>query len=249
MPIGRKKTSERSFRAENGEKYMNVKKIILFAIVLCMLSAVLCGCIKKTGTVTAEMVIKDYGTVTLTLDRSQAPITVDHFVKLAKSGAYDGTKIIRMQAGFVLQGGAGATDTSTIKGEFSQNGVQNNIQHKKGVISMARGEGMDSASAQFFIVLDDRAQSSLDGRYAGFGRVTDGWEVIEKICSDITSDKLRYDYYGVYMGFLKDSEYITIEKVRIVPIWLYVSLFIIAVLFVTYGIYRLAKKKTKKKRK
>ena len=196
---------------------MKIRKILLFVTIVGMLAAALCGCVKKSGTVTAEMVIKDYGTITLLLDRSQAPITVDHFVKLAKNGSYDGSKINRVQAGFVLQGGAGAKDNSTIKGEFTANDVQNNIQHKKGVISMARGQDKNSASSQFFIVLDDRAQSSLDGLYAGFGRVIDGWDVIEKICTDIlSSDSFNYDYYGVYMGFLKESAYITIETVRIV---------------------------------
>lgn len=194
-------------------KFTKITSFILFAVVLAF---TLCGCSNKAGSVKAEMVIKDYGTITLTLDRTQAPITVDHFVKLAKNGSYDDSKIIRMQEGFVLQGGAGAKDNSTIKGEFSSNGVKNNIQHKKGVISMARATDPNSASSQFFIVLDDKAQSSLDGSYAAFGRVTDGWDVIEKICSDITPDKCTNDYYGFVMGFLRESEYITIETVRIV---------------------------------
>lgn len=195
-----------------------MKKTRLIAVILSIatFAFLLCGCSGNAGSVKAEMVIKDYGTITLTLDRTQAPITVDHFVKLANEGAYDGSKINRMQAGFVLQGGAEAKDDSTIKGEFSSNGVKNNIQHKKGVISMARSNNPDSASSQFFIVLDDRAQSSLDGNYAAFGRVTDGWDVIERICASLTQEKFTNDFYGYVMGFLRESEYLTIETVRIV---------------------------------
>lgn len=163
----------------------------------------------------AEMVIKDYGTITLTLNHKEAPLTVEHFMKLAKDGSYDGTVINRMQAGFVLQGGDKCKDTSTVKGEFKSNGVENNIEHKKGVISMARATDPNSASSQFFIVLDDAAQPSLDGSYAGFGKVTEGWDVIEKICADLTAENFAEDYYGQIMGFLKEDSQIVIESVKI----------------------------------
>ena len=198
-------------------KFLKLTALML-SLSMCALAVGGCsGGSGKSDTVIAEMVIKGYGTVTLTLDRSQAPITVDHFVKLAKDGSYDGSNFIRMQAGFVLQGGDGAKDNSTIKGEFSSNGVKNNIKHKKGVISMARANDPNSASSQFFIVLDtsDMVTLSLDGNYAAFGEVTDGWDVIEKICADITSDKFTSDYYGQAMGFLKEKYYITIETVKI----------------------------------
>ncbi|MCQ2427565.1 MAG: peptidylprolyl isomerase [Clostridia bacterium] len=161
-----------------------------------------------------EIVIKDFGTVTVTLDRTAAPITVDHFTELARKGAYDGSVITRIQAGFVLQGGEGAKDSSTIKGEFASNGVDNPIKHKKGVISMARATSYNSASSQFFIMLDDA--SSLDGDYAAFGSVTGGWNVIEKIISSKVAKDFRNDYYGVAMGFLNEEAYITIETVKVV---------------------------------
>lgn len=196
-------------------KKSKIIAVLLSVSMLIVLALSLSGCGQKTYK--AEMVIKDYGTITLILDATEAPITVKNFVKLAKRGAYDGTYFVRMQAGFVLQGGAGADTTTTIKGEFAANGVENNIIHKKGVISMARtGDDYNSASATFFIVLGDSAKSSLDGQYAAFGEVTGGWDVVEAICGDITADSYTNDFYGVNMGFLKESEYIIIETVRIV---------------------------------
>ncbi len=140
-----------------------------------------------SGTVKAEIVIKDYGTIALDLDADTAPITVTNFVKLAKEGFYDGLTFHRIMEGFMIQGGdpegngTGGSD-ETIKGEFSQNGVENNISHERGVISMARSQDMDSASSQFFIVQAD--STYLDGAYAGFGHVTSGIEVVDKIAAD-----------------------------------------------------------------
>lgn len=197
---------------------MKMTRIIAFLLTAMILLGVLCSCGETADGVIfkVEMDIENYGKVMLELDRSKAPITVDHFLKLVRDGSYDGSSFIRMQPGFVLQGGANAKDDSTIKGEFSSNGVQNDIQHKKGVISMARATDPDSASSQFFIVLDDAAQSSLDGMYAGFGKVVDGWDVIEKICGDVTADKVTPDYYGFYMGFLQEKYYITVTSMKVV---------------------------------
>ncbi|MBO4326727.1 MAG: peptidylprolyl isomerase [Clostridia bacterium] len=186
--------------------------VIAPAILLAMFGSA--GCAKTGAHPVCEIVVKDFGTITVTLNGEEAPITVEHFVKLAKEGSFDGSVINRIQAGFVLQGGAGAKDDSTIKGEFKSNGVNNNILHKKGVISMARAQDPDSASSQFFIMLDDN--STLDGDYAAFGEVTDGWDTVEKICASVNADDFREDYYGVMMGFLKDENYITIETVRVI---------------------------------
>ncbi len=164
---------------------------------------------------TAVIVIKNYGEVKVKLDKTNAPITCNHFIKLASEGSYDGSVFTRMQADFVLQGGANAKDSSTIKGEFKANGVDNNLAHKTGVISMARSNDPNSASSQFFIVIGDKYVSSLDGSYAGFGWIIEGYDVIEKIVSDITSDMFTNDYYGQEMGFLKESYYITIETIKI----------------------------------
>lgn len=82
---------------------------------------------------------------------------------------------------------------------------------------MARSNDPNSASTQFFIVLSDAAQPSLDGNYAAFGKITEGWDVIEKICSDIKENGgFSNDYYGAVMGFLKEENYIKIESVKMV---------------------------------
>ena len=136
-----------------------------------------------------EIDVADYGTIALELDGDTAPITVENFLKLAKSGFYDGLTFHRIIDGFMIQGGdpqgngMGGSD-ETIKGEFSANGVENDISHVRGVISMARnGLDMDSASSQFFIVQSD--STFLDGQYAAFGHVTDGMEIVDAICKDI----------------------------------------------------------------
>ena len=135
-----------------------------------------------------EIEVADYGTISLELDGKMAPITVENFLKLAKSGFYDGLTFHRIIDGFMIQGGDpegtgyGGSD-ETIKGEFSANGVENGISHVRGVISMARnGYDMDSASSQFFIVQSD--STFLDGQYAAFGHVTDGMEIVDAICRD-----------------------------------------------------------------
>ncbi len=133
----------------------------------------------------AEMVIKDYGTITMELDGTAAPISVSNFVKLAKDGFYDGLTFHRIMEGFMMQGGdptgTGDGDSGTnIKGEFAANGVENPITHTRGTVSMARARDFDSASCQFFIVHED--STFLDGQYAGFGRVTEGMEVVDAIC-------------------------------------------------------------------
>jgi peptidyl-prolyl cis-trans isomerase B (cyclophilin B) len=142
---------------------------------------------QQTTVPTVDITFKDRGTVTVELDRDAAPITVDNFLKLANDGFYDGLTIHRISPGFVIQGGdpegtgAGGSDEN-IYGEFAANGWdKNTISHKRGVISMARNNlSMDSASSQFFIVLED-AEKALDGKYAAFGEVTQGMEIVDEI--------------------------------------------------------------------
>lgn len=135
----------------------------------------------------AEIQVEDYGTISLELDADTAPITVTNFVNLAKDGFYDGLTFHRIIDGFMIQGGdplgngTGGSD-ETIKGEFSDNGVENDISHVRGTISMARSSDPDSASSQFFIVHQD--STYLDGQYAAFGHVTDGMDVVDAICED-----------------------------------------------------------------
>ncbi len=128
-----------------------------------------------------EIKIEKYGIITLTLDETLAPITVQNFIKLASEGRYDGLNFHRIIEGFMMQGGAGAT-TETIKGEFSSNGVENPLLHVRGVISMARTSIKDSATSQFFIMHEDAPH--LDGDYAAFGWVTSGMEFVDAICKE-----------------------------------------------------------------
>ena len=135
----------------------------------------------------AAIDIKDYGTITVALDETAAPETVKNFVSLAESGFYDGLTFHRIIDGFMMQGGdpdgngTGGSD-KTIKGEFAENGFENNLSHTKGAISMARSADFNSASSQFFIVDED--STFLDGSYAAFGYVTEGQEIVDKICKD-----------------------------------------------------------------
>ncbi len=128
--------------------------------------------------------VKDLGDIKLELDANIAPITVTNFLKLVNDKFYDGLTFHRIIKGFMIQGGD-PTGTGfggseeTIKGEFASNGVNNTISHVRGVISMARSNHPDSASSQFFIVQDD--STYLDGNYAGFGHVTEGMEVVDKV--------------------------------------------------------------------
>ncbi len=135
----------------------------------------------------AEITIKDYGTVSVELDGDTAPITVQNFMDLANSGFYDGLTFHRIIDGFMIQGGdpngdgTGGSGTNIV-GEFEANGYSNSIAHTKGVISMARAQDPNSASSQFFIMVEDAPH--LDGMYAAFGHVTDGQDVVDKIAAD-----------------------------------------------------------------
>ena len=134
--------------------------------------------------------IKDYGTIKVELNPKEAPITVENFVKLAKSGFYNGLTFHRVIKGFMIQGGCPKGNGTggpgyEIKGEFAANGVQNNISHKRGVISMARAYNPNSAGSQFFIMHKDG--NFLDGQYAAFGETVEGIEVVDKIAAVRTS--------------------------------------------------------------
>lgn len=140
-----------------------------------------------SGKYTVDIVMKDKGTIRVELDADVAPITVTNFVKLVKEGFYDGLTLHRIMDGFMMQGGdptgtgMGGSDEK-IKGEFAANGVQNDLSHTRGAISMARSQKNDSASSQFFIVHED--STFLDGQYACFGYVTEGMEIVDEICEN-----------------------------------------------------------------
>lgn len=159
----------------------------------------------------AKIKVKDYGTIEVELDGDTAPITVANFIKLVNEKFYDGLTFHRIMSGFMIQGGdplgngTGGSD-ETIKGEFSSNGVENNISHKRGVISMARSSDPDSASSQFFIMHQD--STYLDGEYVAFGKVTKGMKVVDKICEDATPTDGN--------GTIEKADQPVIESIRMV---------------------------------
>ena len=145
------------------------------------------GEIKET--VYVKMTVDGYGDIILKLDGEEAPITVANFVKLVNEGFYDGLTFHRVIADFMIQGGDPNANGSggapnKIVGEFEKNGYHNCIAHERGVISMARGDGYDSASSQFFICNSNSdSVTALDGNYAAFGRVIHGMNVVDLITS------------------------------------------------------------------
>lgn len=181
-----------------------MKKITAIALIfalICMLSA--CGKQQtapspsptakadisqlKADPVGITITLEDGRSIKANLYPKLAPITVENFTKLCNMNFYDGLIFHRVINGFMIQGGGMDKNgiqkqTDTIKGEFKQNGVDNPLSHKRGVLSMARTAlSMDSASSQFFIVQTD--STHLDGQYAAFGEVTDGMDVVDEIAA------------------------------------------------------------------
>ena len=136
-----------------------------------------------------EIDVTNFGMIEVQLFPSVAPITVENFLNLVNEKFYDGIIFHRIIEGFMIQGGdpkglgIGGSNKK-IKGEFSSNGVKNDLKHTKGVISMARAMDPNSASSQFFIMHEDAPH--LDGSYAAFGVVTKGIEVVDKIATTKT---------------------------------------------------------------
>lgn len=197
MGINKKKIAEyekkkaAAAKAEKHDKFAKLAaKISIVVAIVAALAVIGVGIfmgIQNSKVYYADIAIENYGTITVELDRKAAPITVDNFVELAKSGFYDGLTFHRIIDGFMMQGGDpegnGTGDSGKeIKGEFAENGWDNPIKHTRGVISMARGKPYDSGSCQFFIVHQD--YPSLDGKYAAFGHVISGIEIVDKVCGD-----------------------------------------------------------------
>ena len=162
----------------------------------------------------ATLTMKDGGVIQLELYPEVAPQSVKNFISLANAGFYDGLIFHRVIPGFMIQGGdpngkgTGGPGYS-IKGEFKANGVENNISHERGVLSMARAQAYDSAGSQFFIMHQD--YPSLDGLYAAFGRAISGMDVVDKIANTTTDSKdkpykdqvmatVRVETWGVEYG-------------------------------------------------
>lgn len=200
---------------------MSIKKLIATLLVLSTLLGTLISCADVTeeelGTGWSpyaetrdvsgrdvsyvEMSVRGYGKLIILVDATSAPKTVENFLSLVRSGFYDGLTFHRVIKDFMIQGGDPKGDgtgnsKTTVKGEFSSNGFDNDIKHYPGVISMARGQSNDSASCQFFICNAD-ARNSLDGNYAAFGYVVMGMSVVEKITKEVFPKTALASYYGI----------------------------------------------------
>ena len=216
---------------------MKITKLILTLLTLSLVLTGLAACSKEPGSCDMDKVkaeinsmkpedfeetdavtefvkftVKDHGEFVIRLRSDIAPITVENFQNLVSAKFYDGITFHRIMKGFMIQGGdpdgdgSGGSDT-VIKGEFSANGVRNDLSHITGVISMARlSRPMDSATSQFFICNAD-ASRSLDGSYAGFGYVVSGLETVLSV-SDV---EVTYNLYNGERSV--PVEKVVIEKV------------------------------------
>ena len=172
-----------------------MRKYLGMLLLLIALAAMAAGCGGKaaqgeslSGKHHVEIELEDYGVIKAELDADAAPVTVTNFIGLAKEGFYNGLTFHRIIDGFMMQGGdptgtGNGGSAQTIKGEFSENGVENSLEHIRGTLSMARSQSYDSASSQFFIVQEDSPH--LDGLYAAFGQVTEGMEIVDQICETL----------------------------------------------------------------
>lgn len=140
--------------------------------------------------ITATISVEGFGDIKLELYPDIAPQSVRNFVYLAREGFYDGLIFHRIVNNFVIQGGGYDTDYNLkengnrhIIGEFNANGIENDLPHDRGVISWARTSVFNSATSQFFICLDSSTTRTLDGQYAGFGRVIEGMDVVDAIAA------------------------------------------------------------------
>lgn len=196
-----------------------IKTIFLSALTISALTLV--GCSSSTKNTestkangelpTATISIKDFGDVEVELYPELAPNTVNNFISLANDGFYDGTTFHRVIKDFMIQGGdpegngMGGPGYS-IKGEFTSNGLENNLAHTEGVLSMARSYLPDSAGSQFFIMTG--TSPHLDGEYAAFGKVTNGIDIVHKVenvetdssdkpLNTVTIESIKVDTKGV----------------------------------------------------
>ena len=167
-----------------------MKRSLALTLALVLLLCALAGCGGGSkswkGTHHAEIVVEEYGTITIEINADIAPITASNFLNLAKKGFYDGNSFYRVIDGFAIYGGdpnGNGTGTSgtTIEGEFTANGVANSLTNTRGAIGMARGTHYNSASCQFYILQSDATY--LDGDFAVFGYVIEGINVVDQICA------------------------------------------------------------------
>ena len=158
-----------------------------------------------------QMDFEGYGSIVIEIYHDVAPITAENFVRLVEDGFYDGLTIFRAQRNFVIQGGRDYnTKVDPIVGEFSDNGYNNTLSHKRGVISMARTGDPNSATSQFFITLNDIARYSLDGSYAAFGVVIEGMDVVDAVAEALFDHAINDD------GFVGNADAIKITCAKVI---------------------------------
>lgn len=163
--------------------------------------------VEKNPVVTLQ--IKDLGIIKMELYPQIAPETVENFISLVNSGFYDGLIFHRVIPNFMIQGGdpegngTGGAEYNVV-GEFSGNGIKNDLSHTRGIVSMARSNDPNSASSQFFIVTTD--STYLDGQYAAFGKVIEGMDVADKVVnSEVIRRQIEVDYYDNPEEYIKQS--------------------------------------------
>ncbi len=187
---------------------MKKLKIITLLIFVFIMSIAICACgknetnntenevVKKMENTLVKITMEDEREIVIELLPEYAPMSVEFFLELVEDKYYDGLVFHRAVEGFMIQGGSPNGDGiggcgRTVKGEFASNGIENNLSHKRGVVSFARTNIKDSASGQFFIMHDDG--DFLDGNYAAFGRVTEGMDVVDEIATRATSNEILID--------------------------------------------------------
>ncbi|MBQ7957385.1 MAG: peptidylprolyl isomerase [Clostridia bacterium] len=202
-----------------------MKKSVFFKLISICLVAILVGSFAGcTGNQNAEPAEHSFVKITMEngdsfimeLYPEYAPETVENFVTLVKSGFYDGLTFHRVIKDFMAQGGdpkgdgTGGSDKE-IKGEFKENGfTQNTLSHDRGVVSMARSNEPDSASSQFFICYSGNYKDALDGKYAAFGKVIEGMEVVDSFL------EIERSFSASDNSFSKPTEPIVMKKAEVI---------------------------------
>lgn len=198
-----------------------MKKIICLMLALVFIACSLVACAKDENLKKVKIVdeqtnyvviqVKEHGSIVIELFPEVAPITVENFKKLVSEDFYDGLIFHRVIKNFMIQGGdpkgngTGGSDEKIV-GEFSENGIENDLKHSRGVISMARSNDPNSASSQFFICHADC--SELDGKYAAFGKVVYGLEVVDSIASVRTN----YNDKPLNNVVIKSIDFVTLKE-------------------------------------
>lgn len=202
-------------------KIMSLKIVSLF-LSMCMVLLAGTGCAPKNEEpIQIVITLEDGAEMKGELYPDVAPISVENFVNLIEEDFFDGLIFHRVIPGFMIQGGGydqtfyegnfNSKETEPIKGEFSANGVTNNLKHTRGVISMARTQDPNSGSSQFFIMHEDSPH--LDGQYAAFGKITEGLDVVDRIA---TTETTALEGKVLFAGKEYDQEMKDIPKEPIV---------------------------------